>query len=137
MSDALYIKLLDSVEGWIIVDNIIGLPFNFLEVSNVLYSLDALILNNTELPVIFVIFGIWHDSKTHLALCDNLTSFNELCNENLIILELVKNPLTEADAPDPITAVTLAPPIDYNNYNINMPIRNYWNNIISYNNNNV
>jgi hypothetical protein len=32
-----------------------------------------------------------------------------LFNENLIILELVKNPLTEADAPVPITAVTLAP----------------------------
>jgi hypothetical protein len=44
-----------------------------------------------------------------LAFCDNLTSFNELCNENLMRLELVKNPLTEADAPDPITAVALAP----------------------------
>ncbi len=25
---------------------------------------------------------------------------------------------------------TQAPPIDYNNYNINIPIRNYWNNLI-------
>ena len=36
-----------------------------------------------------VILGIWHASKTHLAFCDNLTSFNELLNVNLMRFELV------------------------------------------------
>ena len=52
---------------------------------------------------------MWNDSKTHFAFCDNMTSLNELFNENLVRLELVKNSLTEADALVPITALALAP----------------------------
>ncbi len=38
---ALNITLGDTEDEWTIVDNIIGLPFKFLAVSNVLFWLDA------------------------------------------------------------------------------------------------